>query len=50
MYRVYQRAYSEGKKRYEKEYGPLNHMSTVDGKYRWLDDPWPWEYSAHREG
>lgn len=50
MYRVYQRMYSEGKKKYEKEYGPLNHMSELEGKYRWLDDPWPWEYAAHREG
>ena len=49
MYRVYQRAYKEGKAKYEKEYGPLNHMSMTEGKYRWLDDPWPWEYSAHRE-
>lgn len=50
MYRLYQKIYNEGKKKYEKECGPLNHMSVVDGKYRWLDDPWPWEYSAHREG
>ena len=50
MYRTYQELYSEGKKRYEKECGPLNHMSVSGEKYRWLDDPWPWEYSAHREG
>ena len=50
MYRAYQRAYAEGKKKYEKECGPLNHMSEADGRYRWLDDPWPWEYAAHREG
>ena len=50
MYRAYQRAYTEGKKKYESEYGPLNHMSESEGRYRWLDDPWPWEYSAHRGG
>lgn len=50
MYRSYQKIYSEGKKKYEKEYGPLNHMSVTGEKYRWLDDPWPWEYCAHREG
>lgn len=49
MYRVYQKLYCEGKKKYEKEYGPLNHMSETEGKYRWLDSPWPWEFSAHRE-
>ena len=50
MYRAYQKMYADGKKRYEKECGPLNHMSVSGEKYRWLDDPWPWEYSAHREG
>ena len=50
MYRSYQKIYSEGKKKYEKEYGPLNHMSVTGEKYRWLDDPWPWEYCEHREG
>ena len=50
MYRAYQKMYSEGKMKYEKECGPLNHMSVGGGKYRWLDDPWPWEYMAHREG
>ena len=50
MYRAYQRMYTEGKKRYEKECGSLNHMSMSGEKYRWLDDPWPWEYAAHREG
>ena len=50
MYRAYQKMYAEGKKKYEKDCGPLNHMSVSGDKYRWLDDPWPWEYSAHREG
>ena len=49
LYRAYQRMYAEGKKKYETECGPLNHMSETDGRYRWLDDPWPWEYAAHRE-
>ena len=50
MYRMYQKMYMDGKKVYEKEKGPLNHMSVSGDKYRWLDDPWPWEYCAHREG
>ncbi len=50
MYRAYQKIYAEGRKKYEKEYGPLNHMSDEGDTYRWLDDPWPWEYSANREG
>ena len=50
MYRAYQRIYAEGRKKYEKEYGPLNHMSDDGDTYRWLDDPWPWEYCVNREG
>ena len=50
MYRMYQKMYMDGKNAYEKDHGPLNHMSLSGDKYRWLDDPWPWEYCAHREG
>lgn len=50
MYRTYQKMYAEGRTKYEKECGPLNHMSVSGDKYRWLDDPWPWEFSTHREG
>ena len=50
MYRMYQKMYMDGKNAYEKDHGPLNHMSVSGDKYRWLDDPWPWEYCAHREG
>ncbi|MBQ8358428.1 MAG: spore coat protein CotJB [Oscillospiraceae bacterium] len=49
MYRTYQKMYEEGRMKYEKECGPLNHMSVSGETYRWLDDPWPWEFSAHRE-
>ena len=49
LYRVYQRIYDEGRKTYEKMCGPLNHMSMVEGSYKWLDDPWPWEYAKNRE-
>lgn len=50
MFRMYQKAYHEGRMKYEEAYGPLNHMSISGEKYRWLDDPWPWEYCANREG
>lgn len=49
MYRAYQKMYAEGKKKYEDMYGPLNHMSESNGEYRWLHDPWPWEYAKNRE-
>ena len=49
IYRSYQKMYEEGKKKYEKLCGPLNHFTETDGQYRWLDDPWPWEYAKNRE-
>lgn len=48
LYRSLQKLYHQGKEKYEKIYGPLNHMSMTEGEYRWLDDPWPWEYAANR--
>ena len=49
LYRAYQNLYEEGKKKYEKMCGPLNHMSESDGPYQWLNGPWPWEYPKNRE-
>ena len=49
LYRSYQNMYEEGRKIYEKMCGPLNHMTVSEGPYRWLDDPWPWEYAKNRE-
>ena len=29
---------------------PINHSLPTQGdRYRWLDDPWPWEYAANKE-
>ena len=49
LYRSYQRIYSEGRQKYEKMCGPLNHTTMSEGEYRWLNDPWPWEIAANRE-
>lgn len=49
LYRSYQSLYSDAQKKYEEMYGPLNHMNITEGGYRWLDDPWPWEYAENKE-
>ena len=49
LYRRYQKLYQEGKELYEKECGPLNHLSISEGEYKWLNEPWPWEYAKNRE-
>ena len=34
----------EGRKRYEKMYGPLTLSAAADSDcFTWLNDPWPWE-------
>ncbi len=49
LYRTYQKLYAEGCRKYEKEFGPLNHTTLCEGEYQWLDEPWPWEYTKNRE-
>ena len=49
LYRNYQTMYADGKAAYEKVYGPLNHLSIDGDGYKWLDEPWPWEYAKNRE-
>ncbi len=50
LYVTLQKMYNEAKDAYEKENGPLTHYSrTKQKEYKWLDDPWPWEYAKNRE-
>ena len=49
MYRTYQTMYHDAAKEYSNHCGPLNHLTPTEGPYRWLDDPWPWEYSKNKE-
>ena len=50
VYRTYQQMYRQCREQYEAKHGPLNHkMPDCCEEYRWLDDPWPWEYGANKE-
>ena len=50
LYQNYQRLYDHCRAEYLKSRGPMNHSQVTDGqKYRWLDDPWPWEYCKNKE-
>lgn len=45
MYRQYQQVYHDAMMQYAKTEGPMSHgLPTGSECYRWLDDPWPWEY------
>ena len=49
IYRTYQRMYHDAAMEYSRNCGPLTHKHPTDGPYRWLDDPWPWEYAKNKE-
>ena len=50
LYRAYQHRRKKCKAEFVEHCGPINHMSITEGPYRWLDDPWPWEYAWNKEG
>ena len=51
LYRSYQQMYSECAEKFKMNQGPMNHLTPGHGdQYSWLDDPWPWEYCANKEG
>ena len=49
VFRAFQQMYAKGREKYEKECGPLTHMSAMENRFSWLNDPWPWEYAKNRE-
>ena len=50
LYQQYQQMYRNCSDQYSEKFGPMNHRSPTTGKeYQWLNDPWPWEYTANKE-
>lgn len=45
-FKDYSRKYQEKVDEYEKNYGPLNLTSTEYPKYKWIENPWPWDKSG----
>lgn len=51
MYRAYQKLYDKAMAEYAEKCRPTKHHTPVShDRYTWLDDPWPWEYAANKEG
>lgn len=45
LFQQYTEMALKAKKQYEEAHGPLTKLSAGQDKaYRWLDDPWPWEF------
>lgn len=50
LYKSYQETYHKCMMEYTEKCRSLNHRTPAGGQcYRWLDDPWPWEYAANKE-
>jgi len=50
LYQQYQQMQHNCMQQYTEIQGPLSHNAPSTGtQYRWLDDPWPWEYAANKE-
>lgn len=43
LHNSYVKMYKEAVRRYEQQYGPLTQASLMEGKYTWLNNPWPWD-------
>ena len=51
LYNQYVEQYAGVLKQYEQKHGSTTQMgSALTGQYEWLDNPWPWDYEANREG
>lgn len=45
LFQQYTQMAREAKQRYEEMHGPLTMLSAGEREtYRWLDDPWPWDF------
>lgn len=49
LYQQYQQRYADCMAQNKVVLSPMNHqMPTSGDSYEWLDDPWPWEFSANK--
>ncbi len=47
--RAYQQMYLKCREQYQEKHGPLNQQFSGDcPEFRWLEEPWPWEYSKNK--
>ncbi len=50
LFKAYSELYQKGVSSYQKAHGPLYQVfAAPDGRYKWTEGPWPWEYSANQE-
>ena len=47
LYWSYVRLGKQGREKYVEQYGPLCETDITPGSFKWLDDPWPWEWEGN---
>ncbi len=51
MFNKYRELYLAGAKTYQEKYGPISRFDVgTNGKYNWLENPWPWDYDQGGNG
>ena len=51
LFNQYSEMYEDVLQKFEEAKGPTMQMRAgMSGSYRWTEGPWPWEYTANREG
>ena len=50
LYQNYQKMYHKGMMEHNECCQMKHGLPSQGERYRWLDDPWPWEYAANKEG
>lgn len=49
LYQAYQKMYHDVLMERAARGCPMTHHDPTEGPYRWIDDPWPWDYAANKE-
>ena len=51
LFEQYTEMYEDALQKSEENGRPTLQMHAVrDGRYRWIDGPWPWDFNANKEG
>ena len=51
LFNEYVERYADALKQYERKHGSTTQLgSALTGRYDWLENPWPWDYDANKEG
>ncbi len=51
LFNQYVEQYADALHQYERQHGSTTQMgAALTGRYEWLENPWPWDYDANKEG